>query len=122
MPFPAPHDNLMQNKATNQDVRAFIAERRHTDLMFLRLPAPVESQPLQESTAGWREEWLLGGDDFWEELERSRGGKLGSRVQSKQQYLGFVEDLLHTAAHIPSLGDSCDGKWFYLPRGISGNY
>jgi hypothetical protein len=23
-------------------------------------------------------------------------------VQSKQQYLGFVEDLLHTAAHIPT--------------------
>ena len=23
-------------------------------------------------------------------------------MQSKQQYLGFVEDLLHTASHIPS--------------------
>ena len=100
--FPFPHDNSMQNKATNQDVRAFIAERRHTDLMFLRLPTPVDLQPLQQSVAGWREEWLLGGDDFWEEMEKTRAGKLGSRVQSKQQYLGFVEDLLHTAAHIPT--------------------
>jgi hypothetical protein len=100
--FPFPHDNSMHNRATNQDVRAFIAERRHTDLMFLRLPSPVELQPLQESVVGWREEWLLGGDDFWEEIEKTRAGKLGSRVQSKQQYLGFVEDLLHTAAHIPT--------------------
>jgi hypothetical protein len=50
----------------------------------------------------WREEWLRGGDDFWPDLERSRSGRLGSRVQSKQQYLGFVEDLLRTAAHIPA--------------------
>jgi hypothetical protein len=100
--FPLPHDNLLRSKATNQDVRAFIAERRHTDLMFLRLPAPVQPQPLQQGAVAWREEWLQGGDDFWEDLERSRAGKLGSRVQSKQQYLGFVEDLLHTAAHIPA--------------------
>lgn len=99
--FPLPYDNAMHNKATNQDVRSFIAERRHTDLMFLRLPAQVELQPLQQSAVGWREEWLLGGDDFWDEIERNRAGKLGSRVQSKQQYLGFVEDVLHTAAHIP---------------------
>jgi hypothetical protein len=45
---------------------------------------------------------LRGGDDFWLDLESSRAGKLGSRVQSKQQYLGFVEDLLRTAAHIPA--------------------
>lgn len=100
--FPFPHDNAMHNKATSQDVRAFIAERRHTDLMFLRLPAPVEFQPVEQSVAGWREEWLLGSDDFWPEIEKARAGKLGSRVQSKQQYLGFVEDLLHTAAHIPT--------------------
>jgi hypothetical protein len=36
------------------------------------------------------------------EFEKERGSKLGSRVQSKQQYLGFVEDLLRTASHIPS--------------------
>lgn len=100
--LPLPHDNQLRCKATNQDVRAFLAERRHTDLMFLRLPAPVQPQPLQQGAVAWREEWLQGGDDFWEDLERSRAGKLGSRVQSKQQYLGFVEDLLHTAAHIPN--------------------
>ncbi len=97
-----PPGNAMRNQATNQDVRAFVAERRLTDLLFLRLPVPAEPANAQQKPAAWREEWLQGRDYFWEELEKSRAGRLGSRVQSKQQYLGFVEDLLHTAAHIPN--------------------
>lgn len=99
--LPEPVSSDLRSKATIQDVRTFVAERRHTDLMFLRLPAPGQSASLQQSRLAWREEWMLGGDDFWEDLERSRAGKLGSTVQSKKQYLGFVEDLLQTAAHIP---------------------
>jgi hypothetical protein len=97
---PFPYDNSLRNKSSNQGERSFVAERRHTDLLFLRLPVPViHPAPMQDYFA-WREEWLRGGDDFWNDLEKERAGKLGSRVQSKQQYLGFVEDLLHTAAHI----------------------
>jgi hypothetical protein len=99
--LPQPVSADSRSKATSQDVRTFVAERRHTDLMFLRLPSPGQSL-LQNNPFAWREEWMLGGDDFWEELERTRSGKLGSRVQSKKQYLGFVEDVLHTAAHIPA--------------------
>ena len=97
-----PYDNSMRSQASNQEVRAFVAERRHTDLLFLRLPAPVQPQPLQRDAFAWREEWLQGGDDFWSDFETTRAGKLGSRVQSKQQYLALVEDLLHTAAHLPA--------------------
>jgi hypothetical protein len=100
--IPSPYDNSLRNKASNQDVRAFVAERRHTDLLFLRLPQAVEPQPAQQHPLAWREEWLQGGDDFWTNFEEGRAGKLGSRVQSKQQYLALVEDLLHTAAHLPS--------------------
>ena len=101
--LPAIHDNTLRNKSTNQDVRDFIAERHHTDLMFLRLPVPITQTGLaRDPLVSWREEWLRGSDDFWLDLERERGAKLGSRVQSKQQYLGFVEDLLRTASHIPS--------------------
>jgi len=78
-----------------------VAERGKSDLMFLRLPAPVV-QPPKDSVLRWREEWLEGNDSFWGEIEQKRAGQLGARVQSKQQYLGFVEDLLHTAAHIPA--------------------
>ena len=100
--IPFPYDNSLRSKATNQDVRAFIAERRHTDLLFLRLPVPVQPQPAEHHRLAWREEWLQGGNDFWGDFEKSRAGELGSRVQSKQQYLALVEDLLHTAAHLPA--------------------
>lgn len=101
--LPVVHDNTLRNKSTNQDVRDFIAERHHTDLMFLRLPVPItQTGVARDPLISWREEWLRGSDDFWLDLERERGAKLGSRVQSKQQYLGFVEDLLRTASHIPS--------------------
>lgn len=100
--LPLNHDNSLRSKATNQDIRAFVAERRHTDLLFLRLPTPLQPQAAPQYALAWREEWLQGGDDFWVEFEKARAGKLGSRVQSKQQYLGMVEDLLRTAAHLPA--------------------
>jgi len=96
-------DNSMRNQSSNQDVRNFVAERHHTDLLFLRLPVPVtQTTTAKDPIVTWREEWLRGGDDFWLDLERARSARLGSRVQSKQQYLGFVEDLLRTASHIPT--------------------
>ena len=97
-----PHDNGMRNKTSNQDVRSFVAERQHTDLLFLRLPTPVTQTTTRDPIESWREEWLRGGDEFWIDLERAQKARLGSRVQSKQQYLGFVEDLLRTASHIPT--------------------
>jgi len=101
--LPVAHDNTLRNKSSNQDVRDFIAERHHTDLLFLRLPPPVtQMSSARGQLISWREEWLRRGDDFWLEFEKELGSKLGSRVQSKQQYLGFVEDLLRTASHIPS--------------------
>ena len=99
--LPFHHEGSLRSKAINQDTRAFVAERRHTDLLFLRLPTPMHLQTTPQQVLAWREEWLQGGDDFWGDFERNRAGKLGSRVQSKQQYLGLVEDLLHTAAHLP---------------------
>ena len=101
--LPEPQDNGMRNQSTNQDVRSFVAERHHTDLLFLRLPVPVTQTSVgRDPLVSWREEWLRGGDDFWFEFERGRQARLGSPVQSKQQYLGFVEDLLRTASHIPT--------------------
>jgi hypothetical protein len=99
---PSVHEPSLRSKASNQDARAFVAERRHTDLLFLRLPQPLPARSSQRQGFAWREEWLLGGDDFWEDFEKARAGKLGGRVQSKQQYLGLVEDLLHTASHLPA--------------------
>ena len=101
--LPRATDNTMRNKSSNQDVRNFVAERSHTDLLFLRLPIPLtQTTTARDPIVTWREEWLRGSDDFWPEFDRARDARLGSRVQSKQQYLGFVEDLLRTASHIPA--------------------
>lgn len=100
--LPYPYDNSLRSRAFNLDVRSFLAERQHTDLLFLRLPPPLQHASQQNPFVGWREEWLRGSDDFWHQLEISNADKLGGRVQSKQQYLGFVEDVLQRAAHIPA--------------------
>ena len=100
--LPSPHDNSLRNKATNQEARVFVAERVNSELLFLRLPVAVQSQPTEHTLLGWREEWLQGTNDFWSETKKARAGRLGSQVQSKQQYLWLLEDLLHTAAHIPA--------------------
>jgi hypothetical protein len=101
--LPQAFDNGLRNKGTNQDVRTFVAERQHSDLLFLRLPAPiVKSEPARDTLVAWREEWVQGGNSFWDGFEARTAGMLGAPVQSKQQYLGFVEDLLQRAAHIPA--------------------
>jgi hypothetical protein len=98
-----PFDNGLRNKSSNDNVRSFVAERQHTDLLFLRLPVPIiKSESLRNTMFAWREEWLQGGDHFWADFERGLTGMLGAPVQSKQQYLGFVEDLLQRAAHVPA--------------------
>ena len=100
--LPSPYDNSLRNRSTNLDLRAFVGERQHTDLLFLSLPTPVlQTESSRETLSSWREEWLRGGDNFWYAFEKQQAGTLGAPVQSKQQYLGFVEDLLRTAAHIP---------------------
>ena len=101
--LPPLFDNAMRNYASNQDVRSFVAERQNTDLLFLRLPPPIlKPKSQRENMVGWREEWLQGGDHFWDEFNQATAGLLGAPVQSKQQYLGFLEDLLQRASHLPS--------------------
>jgi hypothetical protein len=101
--LPSPVNNAQRNTSANRDAREFIAAQ-HTDLLFLRLPRngnKRESQP--RTLPAWREEWLYGGDGFWDEKRRARAGRLGTGgVATKQQYLRLVEDFLETAAHLPA--------------------
>ncbi len=83
--------------------RAFLAETQDTDLMFLRLPRPARSSDSRNARvldvarrmdpAGQR----VSGANW----PRSATGKLDSYVETKEQYLSMIEDLLHTAAHLP---------------------
>jgi hypothetical protein len=98
---PAPVDNSERNTSHNSEARAFLAEQ-HTDLLYLRLPRVRKLHEKRHSSpSAWREEWVRGGDNFWDEMERAQAGKLGTSVVTKQQYLRFVEDLLRVALHLP---------------------
>ena len=98
-PFNNGHNNTCQNKAANE----FLAETTGADLMFLRLPA-AHSQHLKTSLgqSAWREEWIRGGDDFWDAAEAEQSGKLGMPTETKSQYLRLLEETLRTASHISS--------------------
>jgi hypothetical protein len=97
----APVDNKRKNSSPNRPAREFLAEER-AELMFLRLPRPTRSreQGKNEWTA-WREVWLRGNDAFWDDAAHARLERLGSPVESRQQYLHLLEDFLTVALHLP---------------------
>jgi hypothetical protein len=98
----APVNNSQPNTSDNREARDFIAEQ-HTNLLYLRLPRSRGQHEQRRNTfPAWREEWLRGGDGFWDEFEKARNGRLGTSVATKQQYLRFVEDLLQVALHLPA--------------------
>lgn len=100
--LPPPVDNRMRNKSTNAPVRSFVAEAFDTDLLFLRLPHPPRATDSRNARVlTWREEWLR-----QSRASRDNGhfgsGRLAAPVETKEQYLRLVEDLLHIAAHVPT--------------------
>lgn len=97
-----PVNNGQNNTSQNKNAYEFIAEA-FADLMFLRLPAPHgENQRKYMGWTAWREEWLRGGDDFWADMEIAQAGRIGTRVETKSQYLRLLEETLRTASHISS--------------------
>jgi hypothetical protein len=99
--LPAPLNNSQRNSSSNREAREFLAEQ-HTEMLFLRLPrAKNQRERDRLGLSAWREDWVHGSDGYWDDLESARAGRLGTHVETKQQYLRFVEDLLQTAAHLP---------------------
>ena len=96
----APVNNNERNTSSNKDARVFIA-KESADLLFLRLPHPSRRGP-RHSPWAWREEWVRGTDDFWDDFEAAREGRLGARAETRQQYLRHVEELLAAATHFPA--------------------
>jgi hypothetical protein len=97
---PDPFANGQVNTCSHKPPDDFIAES-HADLMFLRLPTAhataLRSHIGQEA---WAEEWLRGNNDFWEQLDGSLAGKLGSATETKSQYLHLLEETLRRASHM----------------------
>lgn len=89
-------NNVCQNKRPDE----FVAEN-FADVMFLRLPTPHgQTTKAFLGTAAWREEWLRGGNDFWDSLESSLAGRLGAATETKSQYLRLVDEMLRKASNI----------------------
>lgn len=97
---PSTVNNGQNNSCSNKTAKDFAAENP-ADLLFLRLPQ-VRNKDLRSSLGwtAWREEWIRGGDYFWDEMEERQTGKLGTHVETKSQYLKLVEDFLKTASNI----------------------
>ena len=97
---PAPFDNKQKNTASNRDARDFVS-REQGELLFLRLPRPSR-RDARDTAWAWREVWVRGEGDFWDDFERAREGRLGARAEAKRQYLRHVEELLDAASHLPA--------------------
>ncbi|MEP6902198.1 MAG: hypothetical protein ABJA66_10640 [Actinomycetota bacterium] len=96
-----PVNNGQSNTCSNKNAYEFIAENFSSDLMFLRLPrAHNLAQRNYLGWTAWREEFLRGGDDFWNDLEVRQAGRLGTLIETKSQYLRLLEETLRTASHI----------------------
>lgn len=97
---PDPINNEQNNACYNKTANEFTAEN-YPELLFLRLPrAHNQTFKGSRSWTAWREEWIRGGEDFWEELEESHIGQLGTHIETKSQYLSLIEEVLRTASHI----------------------
>lgn len=95
MSMPEPVAGAGGDSAQNKSPEVFIAESQG-DALLLRLPKAEIGNGHQRP---WREEWLRGGSEFWSDYDASMSGKLGSRVETKSQYVRALDDLLDRASH-----------------------
>src|SRR5437763_5192550 len=102
---PPPFNNRQRNTATNKDARDFLA-REQVELLFLRLPRPSRRQA-RDSSWAWREVWVRGSDEFWDDFERSREGRLGSRAEARRQYLDRKSTRLNSSHRCISYAVFC---------------
>jgi hypothetical protein len=91
-----PINNSQNNSCQNRNDNEFLAES-FVELLYLHIPT---NNLERESTARWREEWLRGNIDFWDELDRSQAGRVGSPVRSRSHFLWTLEETLSIASNI----------------------
>jgi hypothetical protein len=97
---PEPVNNGQNNTSHNKIAEEFIAESQ-VDLMFLKLPrAHPQVTRSFLGRAAWREEWIRGGSEFWNDYDALVAGRLGSSTETKSQYLHLLQETLRTAGHI----------------------
>jgi hypothetical protein len=93
-------DNGKENYSVNRDAHEFIRGAR-AELMFARFPRPEGLAGLRQTVAGWRETWVRGSGEAWDQIIAGQRGRLGDSVVSKEHYLQMVSNFLARAKHIP---------------------
>lgn len=93
-------NNGQSNYSMNREAHEFMRGAR-VDLLFARFPRPQGLTALRGTLAGWRETWVRGTADFWDELIEAQRGKLGDDVISKDHYLQLISRFLAKSKHIP---------------------
>ena len=98
--LPPPVNNRQRNSSTNLSARSFAAETYDMDLLFLRLPHPPRATDSRNARViSWREDWLR--QNRTTRDSKQPQNRFGATVETKEQYLRSVEDLLNIAAHVP---------------------
>ncbi|HZS04587.1 MAG TPA: hypothetical protein VFD58_07105 [Blastocatellia bacterium] len=93
-------NNAQDNRCSNLDAGEFI-RRVGADLMYARFPRPQGLAALRSGVVGWRETWVRGNVECWDELIGQRRGRIGDSVVSKERYLDLIGNFLEGAKHIP---------------------
>jgi hypothetical protein len=99
---PAPLDNHQRNSSTNLGPRTFVAETYDTDALFLRLPHPPRATDSRSTRVNsWREDWVRQGKPAANRAPVAAGPSVAP-VETKEQYLKSIEELLQIAGHLPT--------------------
>jgi hypothetical protein len=93
-------DNQCHNSSYNFEAREFVI-RTKADLLFVNLPAPGSMLNFLHSRQFWRESWVRGHGNVYEELYPVIKESFGGVVLSKERYLQILVDLLERAKHMP---------------------
>ena len=97
-----PIDNGQRNRSSNLSARSFVAETYDIDVLFLRLPQPPRATDSRYARVLlWREDWVRQGKAATDRSVLSPN-RMFAPVETKEQYLKSIEDLLHIAGHLPT--------------------
>ena len=97
-----PIDNHQRNSSSNLGARTFVAETYETDALFLRLPHPPRATDSRSTRVNsWREDWVRQGKPAPHRAPLVAGQSVAP-VETREQYLKSIEELLQIAGHFPT--------------------
>lgn len=94
-------NNGRLNQTTSLDGLDFI-QGLQADALFVRFPGPGGLASWSQRADEWREVWVGRDASAWDQLVKTRHGRLGDRVLSKERYLDLITQFLGHARSIPS--------------------